>query len=839
MKLPTLLLTVLLVPAAYAQPFAPLSEALKSPESAKKIIIRAASDEPQRFHEKAARFRSLESVRIESSASAQSWKQLLNDLGNCPALKNLELSNNDLQVLPEEIQNLEQLQALHISGNSRLHYADAFTKISALPSLKQLQLSGTGLPYLPSEIGQLQQLERLTISDPGQVNLWASSDALSGLRGLKTISLGVRAAAEVPGCIAKLPALEEVQVSFAGNTEPDYSATTRRPGPAVDVFRVPLQEGRSLRVRTSTENGKLDAAEETKLLSTLQGNRSAREAKKESGFRREYKGVKSPLPALDIPQTEFTVDAAMGGVITHSSGTQIYVPANAFVDASGQPLQGEVTISYREFRDQLDFVVSGIPMTYDTGGTTQVFESAGMFEMNASVGEQEVFLAPGKQVDMQFASTDAAPSFNFYEYDAENGGWEVKGKAGKVTKKKKLNADSLVLSSAWRAFGPARHNIPDPGDSTKFDARYANTEDYFYTVKDKKKKVDHKTTIDGRKIAKNRHERLKQLVMLKRVATRSKDSTCFEIVFNKAKHPELNAFSRVRFAVPGKFTYAQFNQLYGRRARFSDIRISGEGPEVQIEMKSYKGFTTVSAALVSVDNERNMHVLSDKRSKEAMKYYTKNFASRRGSFDRRVNADQRGYRKAVARAYRDSLKSWNEIKPLMSEAEAKMDFRSWVNYFKQVKSLRDSIDRRGFSPGNVEVVRSLTIGKFGLYNCDQVENQNANILVMADFRDKDDGGMFASEYTYIINKRKNSILYYDNYHEGSGYTPNRFAFNGGAPNVFLAVQQDGMLAFLDEDEFKKQNENSIGKARVYNVNVVDPDDVSLDQLKERLGIVKK
>jgi hypothetical protein len=112
--------------------------------------------------------------------------------------------------------------------------------------------------------------------------------------------------------------------------------------------------------------------------------------------------IQPPVYAWDSRKTIYGIDGNQGGVLRYSSGTIICIPPAAFLDEAGNPVSGQVQIDYREFKDPLDFVFSGIPMTYDSGGTVHNFESAGMFDIAASQDGRQVFLAPDKPVRMEF-----------------------------------------------------------------------------------------------------------------------------------------------------------------------------------------------------------------------------------------------------------------------------------------------------------------------------------------------------------------------------------------------------------------------------------------------------
>ena len=86
--------------------------------------------------------------------------------------------------------------------------------------------------------------------------------------------------------------------------------------------------------------------------------------------------VNPPIDSINVPWEKLLVDAAKGGVLINNRGSRLSFPEMAFIDSSGNAIkEGKVEIRYREFLDQIDQVVSGIPMTYDSAGITYQFIS--------------------------------------------------------------------------------------------------------------------------------------------------------------------------------------------------------------------------------------------------------------------------------------------------------------------------------------------------------------------------------------------------------------------------------------------------------------------------------
>jgi hypothetical protein len=138
--------------------------------------------------------------------------------------------------------------------------------------------------------------------------------------------------------------------------------------------------------------------------------------------------IAPPLKNLDIAFTNYKINSNHGGKITHASGSQLTFPANAFVDANGKPVSGNIDIRYREFRDPADIFLAGIPMQYDSAGQTLQFQSAGMMEVAAFQDGKVVYLDQNKSVEVQFASNNSGNQFNIYQFDTTAGNWMYIGK---------------------------------------------------------------------------------------------------------------------------------------------------------------------------------------------------------------------------------------------------------------------------------------------------------------------------------------------------------------------------------------------------------------------------
>lgn len=138
----------------------------------------------------------------------------------------------------------------------------------------------------------------------------------------------------------------------------------------------------------------------------------------------ETKKITPPFENLNPAFNEFSLNADSAATLLLSSGTEIIIPEKAFISATGNVTQGNITLKYREFHDALDIYLSGIPMSFNSFGKQSDFETAGMFEIRAFKKDTTLKLAPGKTINIKFASKASGSDYNFFGMDENKQQWE-------------------------------------------------------------------------------------------------------------------------------------------------------------------------------------------------------------------------------------------------------------------------------------------------------------------------------------------------------------------------------------------------------------------------------
>jgi hypothetical protein len=147
------------------------------------------------------------------------------------------------------------------------------------------------------------------------------------------------------------------------------------------------------------------------------------------GFEQAKKFFEANAPKYE----SFTVDASAGGTITTSKGTKINFPANAFKNAAGQTVSGNVTVDVKDILSASDMLLGNRP----TEASGQMLISFGEMTVKASQNGQalqlrndsarvQVPLAPKPAAAGQFLreipmwSGDSAVTYTINGNDHEN-----------------------------------------------------------------------------------------------------------------------------------------------------------------------------------------------------------------------------------------------------------------------------------------------------------------------------------------------------------------------------------------------------------------------------------
>jgi hypothetical protein len=168
---------------------------------------------------------------------------------------------------------------------------------------------------------------------------------------------------------------------------------------------------------------------------------------------------------LEVPFEKFEFDVSKGYTFEFDSCTMVTIPPYAFMDSEGTHTRGKVRLEYREFRDPVDALVAGVPMSFRKNGTIHLFISGGMYELKAFKGDQELHSIPGIYIDVDFCLSDTLRPYDFYKFNHKLESWFKVGPAEDVVQEKKKPVTSASTSSDGST--TAKKTTSSGGSSTK------------------------------------------------------------------------------------------------------------------------------------------------------------------------------------------------------------------------------------------------------------------------------------------------------------------------------------------------------------------------------------
>ena len=465
--------------------------------------------------------------------------------------------------------------------------------------------------------------------------------------------------------------------------------------------------------------------------------------------------INPPLKEINIPFTSFKVTAEKGGTLDFKTGSKLIIPKNAFADAQGKPLTGEIELRYREFHDAADFFVSGIPMTYDSAGNKYQFESAGMMEMQGYKDGEKVTIAKGKSIAIEMASPQKGTEYNLYKLDTAHNNWSCLGK-DKVTKEQKQNGSGVA------GFG---NEQPLVTTEQRQELQKIETKKEV-VVKEKETRIAAlpKPAPEPRKpvLAKN-------------------DKRTFDIAVEDKEFPELDIYKGVLFEIGQE--NKDFNPAY-YDITWDDASLK-DGPKkgINYALTLKKGLKTYGFIVYPV--------FEGKDYESAQKTYQDKFSKYTATLDKR-KADE----KRIEEEYQARIIAFNkQQEDLMQEWKKQQAER-----FKQME-VQDKVSRL------------FSIASFGIYNSDCPKSYPQGVLCTATLIDKKNVPLDCYNI-YLVDKARTALFtYYKNPVEKFTFNPKSTnmlwtVVNGELywlkPEEFKDIKENGKVMNLVLDKVEEK-----------------------------------
>jgi hypothetical protein len=560
----------------------------------------------------------------------------------------------------------------------------------------------------------------------------------------------------------------------------------------------------------------------------------------------KWSGIVLEKAGLEVKKDKQTFKAEQGSKFTYSSGSVISIPPNALMTKDGKPVSGEVTLTYREFRDAADFIVSNIPMNWESGGQQVAFNSGGMFEIRAYKGNEELFLKQGSNIDINFRLTDTLPNLKFYRLNANETWTELNpltnildsrsqnimghqpknlGRPTCLHLEKGDDSCTIVKKAIYKGLELLAMNIasvdtPAPASIVSFAMRYDSNE---YLNSTKKQGLSD--------------EQLKMLhtIQLKMLSKKFRKNISFTITDKRKAASELDVFKKVECTYDtrsGEMDEKSF------KARYSDIRIAPDSSGFRIELKSSKGIKSFHAELKNEDPAKLLKIYNDKLTARAKSF--------NDSLELAAKLDAE---KKLQSMLSDSTIKYNSIhiwdfwvvsRLFMEEEEKGLTESEWKKFFFANKDMmkaryekakkenetseackpkpagKNDTNKKNGNDDSSNPVTTTTRGSgslltdlitntsetfntnlsvvgFGYYNCDQIEILVNRIEIKATFNDKS-GAVIKGKTMYVVDKKINGSL---------SFYPYRFMIDPGSEVMLILFDEKGDRYVYRPSDLKK------------------------------------
>lgn len=509
----------------------------------------------------------------------------------------------------------------------------------------------------------------------------------------------------------------------------------------------------------------------------------------------DVKYINPPLKSMDIRDSIYQVDATDGDTINHSTGTQIIIPSEAFVDEQGNVVKGQVNINYREFNALVDIFFSGIPMSYDSGATKYQFESAGMCEIKGFQNKKPIFINKQKSLTINMASQNSDSKFNMYYLDTIKKNWEFTGKD---------SINDLLANKAEKYF--TKNKESSKSEIIKLATSYINT-------KKAVKLTEQTKPIEPRK------------------ADVKKES--FSIDVDNEEFPEIAIYKDVLFEV-----------WNNKKINKDEAEIEWSNVELkklnQAGIYQVKFFTENKTATYEVQP-----VFEGKSYENAKNLFSEKFETYQTVLQEKIAEEkiaEENLKAQIRRQKEEEEKLMNEY--AQQRIQDSIEFMKQVSIAKEQEKafLREQERRQAEYKKRLEeeyknaalltkITRTFTVNNFGYVNSDSPKYDNNRLNINAQFSNKE-GELLKLNTVCLVDKNSNTIYNFRSYNNLQSIS--NFQINPKKENIIWAVIDKKYLGIVRKDKLK--GDFQADKTYTLEMDLIEINTQTPKELEKTLGI---
>lgn len=484
--------------------------------------------------------------------------------------------------------------------------------------------------------------------------------------------------------------------------------------------------------------------------------------------------VNPPLKSLNIPYSTYKIDASYGGNIIHPNGTEINISESAFFNENGEEIVGDIEIEYREFHDQIDIFLSGIPMDYDSSGTQRTFESAGMFEIIAKQNGEMISLDNNKPIEVKMASNYLGEQYNQYFLDEESGQWKY---IGNDVIELQIPEDIAVENSNYDYESTIEHK--EDQEKIELAKEEVNTAETIYNSEANKTKAFIKKNAPNTPSVYN------------------EDNYHFDLSVERSEFPELFIYEGVQFEVsPNDNSFTE--DVY-------DIEWNDAKLEAIANSNNYN-------LTFSNDNDKRTFEVYPVLKGSDLTVATSEYNRRFGAYSKLLTKRKATESKAKS-DYDLALKNYKNIQ---NQAVSRR--------LTAILSNSRTTDKVGARNTAANLSRVFQVVSLGIHNSDKpiLLRPPSGNKIMASFVDQNNKLVKLPKVSLIEHNRNANFTYTFNQYP-------TFKYNPKEKNTIVGVTTKGMLAVVEKEQFisipKRVDQHQ------FKVRLLDPTKLTVEKLK--------
>lgn len=477
-----------------------------------------------------------------------------------------------------------------------------------------------------------------------------------------------------------------------------------------------------------------------------------------------------PVKGKEKVFDSYTVNVDDKTSFTHQTGSEITIPKGSIVDENGNKVTGDIDIQYREYHNQTDILLSGIPMEYDSAGTKYTFESAGMLQIYGYQNGKQVFINPKKPIEVKMVSNYEGSHYNLYELDTVSRNWVNKGKDEIVYEQTRSNPSNDVQINL------------NGNDISSNEVELQEEVKKTYKAKEQKK--------TGWVAAK---EEVKQVQKTEPREPQAFDETLphFDLSVDPNEFPEIAVYEGVNFEPVGN----DFSLDFGKTV-WNSITLKKTSEENLYLVTLKKGSL--------IESFEAKPVFEGEDLKKAQKVFEQKFAD----YSKKLE-DRKEKEAQKQKEYEAAKAKWEAAKA----------------QFEREREARLAAERqrsRNLNNTN-KMYRTFNVFNFGTWNCDTPVRIPRGRTVLASFKNKIAGIAIAFASVKLIIKSKNAVF------NLSGERMRKLSYNPKEENILVGFLPSGEMAIFKPSDF---NDIKIGtKDYEFEMDVINVDELSEKEIE--------